>query len=134
MFRNLFKNKVEAPKLEPWQQKIQDWKVEQARLENIKREEEEKRQDQLRKASRKAFEDKVTQQIGDKFQCHVCGKRASKPGQKMGSNGNDMNGEERGWVDDYDKPGDLFECSICHQWTCPDHIHSEVCKTCAEKL
>lgn len=124
-----------------WKKKIDD-------LEFKKTQEEQRRlqeQKALEDAEKKAYENQKQNELNDKirilgqnFQCHVCERRATKPGQDAHS-GTDYG--EHGipsyytyHTDNWSYPGDLFRCSICEKWTCTKCLHKTICKSCAEKL
>jgi hypothetical protein len=145
MFNFLF-GKKQAPVPPPSQpvKKVPTWKDEVDRLSNeletkrlaeLKEQEERDRPIRLAmeaEAKRKAEEElqEKIRVLGETFQCHVCGKKATKPGWDwVDSWSNEMwdpvnNGYS---VDDWTKPGDLIQCKECHKWTCRDCLKNDIC-------
>ena len=78
---------------------------------------------------------KNLKELGGKFKCHVCKRPSKKPNKtwesRMATGENESTGT---YWDDWSRPGDLFECSRCHNWTCPEHLHLGICKKCAWAL
>jgi hypothetical protein len=68
-----------------------------------------------------------------RFKCHVCGKSASKPGLTCSGGGSGTQ-EGYSYSQNWDFPGDLERCNNCRKWTCEEHIHKGICKSCAERL
>lgn len=105
----------------------------------------------LKEAARKAEEEKALHEsikkqdqekydrnlvdLGNSFQCYICGKKAAKPGSKKPDTFLD---DHYSWdyyvepVDDWSKPGDLKLCTNCNQWVCSEHIDSDICQNCVK--
>lgn len=76
--------------------------------------------------------------LGIWFHCHVCHIPSKAPGfkEKRFQYTNEF-GYFRyryGDVEDWNKPGDMSKCNLCHKWTCGEHIFMEICQKCAQKL
>lgn len=73
---------------------------------------------------------------GNRFQCHVCGKRSKGPHsywhnfRSYDPDAADPDGEVRY---DWDAPDDLKACSECGKYACEKHIYRGICKKCAKK-
>jgi len=128
---------------------IPDWKNKIDELEEHKRKENEQSKKEEELARKKGSEEldernkrerlEKLAELGKNFRCHVCGKISQKPRQKyessyvnLGYGASEFG--EGSYFDDWTKPDDLFQCSICHEWTCEEHLHKGVCQECAEKL
>ena len=75
---------------------------------------------------------RLLSKLAKKYVCCVCGKPCSKP-YEWSSPGRDYGVDTSTSGTDWDKPGDMEQCIVCHKWACEDHIHAGVCKNDAEK-
>ena len=116
-----------------WKKKVDDWKEQQkhdyeARLITAEA-----------AAARKAqAEIDDSYQHLAQFHCHICKVSARKPAQAY------IGGHRSGkvgipdypgvLVNDWSRPGDLYQCEKCQKWVCENHIRKGICQTCAEKL
>jgi len=122
-----------------WKQKIDAWK------ERVKREAA-NREKSLRESETLVATKAYQEHIGARyrhlatFRCHICGASSRKPAQKTevagaGCLGYGVTEESKEYVvDDWSKPGDLYQCEKCQKWTCKEHIYNGICQKCAEKL
>jgi hypothetical protein len=95
-----------------------DWKKEvDARLE---RERVERAEVEKKREAEKAYQDRV-RDLGNRFQCCVCGKRATRPLHRS------MAWDS--WVDDWSQPGDLYKCKADGppHWACDEHYYRGYC-------
>jgi hypothetical protein len=118
---------------EPWQQKIMKYR-EQQREQKQQKEQELIRRRELEEE--RIFLEKK-KKLGDKFRCHICGRRAEKP-RIVRHYAGDGDWDE---YEDWNEPGDLSKCEICGKWACSSlsegrelHMYDGICKIDAEKL
>ncbi len=120
-----------------WKGRIDEYKVK-------KEQEEEEREDAKKRALKEKEEletQRLLQELGKKFKCHICKIPSKKPYRSPGRNGEKFSDGEIGFwpdtpegSDQWDKPGDLFKCSNCDKWSCEEHIYKRICMKCAERL
>ncbi len=111
-----------------------DWKAKVDKKIEKDREKKKKKQDQVEKEAKdkeRREYDTNLRKLQRKFSCHVCGKSATRPGEATIDVGDY---KPRETVDDWILPGDLSKCTICHKWTCKEHIHKDICQKCGNKL
>jgi len=114
---------------ESWKKKIDARIAEEERMRLLKI----KLDEIARKAQEQEKNQRQIRELGNKFQCCVCGKRAVKPLAIYNETRECVGMREFShfvWT----TPGDLCICKICKQWACSDHIYQEICQNCAEKL
>ena len=118
----LFGKKATEGGKEPWQVAI---------------DEEEKRKKEAEKAEwllgQKKLQEEYqrnVQKLGEKFKCHCCGKPATRPGRET----YEEDKESTCMVDDWRRPGDLYPCLHCGQFTCKSCLYKGICKTCALEM
>lgn len=112
----------------------QDWKEQkrkQLERESAERKLAEYAQWEKAEAENERREQRLKAELGRNFQCHVCTKRAEKPGHF--NDYNDSNGSDDARFvtkSTWDYPGDLSQCIFCNYWTCDDCLLNDVCKFC----
>ena len=112
----------------------EDWKEKAQEIgdEIYKRHEKERERERLeeerKKNKRVAKPDWQLVELQKRFKCHVFHVPASRPTKYE-----DRDDFRIYWLDDWNSPGDLRTCNKCDRWTCFEHLHNGVCKTCAEK-
>lgn len=115
-----------------WKKKIDD--QEEAQRQARERAEAEAKARQLA-AKERAEEDERQSNMRKlaQFQCSICNTPALRPETITGGGG--IANDEGRWTDDnFNRPGDLWQCKNCNKWTCADHIHKGICQACAEKI
>lgn len=120
-----------------WKKKIDDMKESEKQAKELTDKYE---KDRLRKTQEQRWK-KNFERFQKRFFCNFCKqpsqnvrlvKRMISPGASNdGLGGYEPTYEE---VPDFNTPDDLWECKVCHNWTCKDHIHKGICQTCAEKM
>ena len=111
----------------------------QRKLEEQARKKEEEWQKRVREQERKQEEEKKKkiENLGRRFKCHYCGRPAREPAQKTFIS-ESRNFEEvyrhEYLVDDWSRPGDLWQCSRCNRWFCEEHYHAGYCLNCWKKV
>lgn len=124
-----------------WQGRI-DKKLEHDRNEAERLKQEAERIERERVLQKQKKEEEVLErkklELGNKFQCYKCGTPSRKPLIRIETHITSDYGAPTGSYDtkvtDWNFPGDLKECTICHEWACEEHIYKGICQTCAEKL
>jgi hypothetical protein len=129
---------------------MSDWKAdierklqhkEELLVQQQAKEKEEKRKIQKRRQEQEEREyARKLAAFQGRFKCHVCDKPSTSPGQKVIGHHFEISYgyEERDRkVEDYDydwnKPENLWHCSVCNKWTCDDCMHRGICRKCYEK-
>jgi len=116
-----------------WKNKIDEY---------IKKREERNQEEMARLRARREQKRESNQlaEFQERFFCHICHRPSSGPFEQPDhsevSNPGDYLGKVtwfRGYTD-WNKPGDLILCEICHQYTCFQCSRKDICRTCAAKL
>lgn len=79
------------------------------------------------------------EKLASRFHCHICGVSSKKPARytheviyvgDWGFIGYNTVDDGPNW----DEPGDLAKCIICHEWACAKHLNEGICTKCAGNL
>jgi hypothetical protein len=111
----------------------------QRKFEEQQRKKQEEWQKRVREQERKQEEEekKRLENLGRKFKCHCCGRPAREPAQKTyiseSRNFEEVYRHEYS-IDDWSRPGDLWQCLRCNHWFCKEHYHAGYCLNCWKKI
>ncbi len=105
---------------------------EQARYAQQQREREQR--EAVTKAAREqAEQERNLRRLQQRFKCYICRTPATIPLHVVQTSRPD---EGQGWSaegDNWDWPGDLYQCAECNKWTCSTHHYQGLCQKCGEK-
>lgn len=104
----------------------EDWKK---RLDEYLSRKEENERRQKEEQGRREWDEKV-KRLSARFRCSICERPSQFPRIHVSYDADGLTEKYTDW----DRPGDLWECSRCGQWVCEDHIHRWICKNCALEL